>query len=520
MKNALSTLWLLLVAVLLAASCQEEEPVNEIPGVSQSTWTTGVTIAADETSVEYTFQAAGPWIASSQQSWCSITSKGEAGASTLTLTFEPNTSKSERTTLISIAFPDGYKGDSFVVTQEGNADAEEPVEEGPAVNQYFDDFLANYYLWNAEYKAMERDFTIPYVNDSEKNFFVKSLKRLGQTTGANNLDYKNGHLYSYVTRTPSTRTAATRAAGEEIDHSDQGIEKTMTDSYGIIPAPIILSFQDQTGADTGTDGIIVQAIYPGSPAEKAGLQRGDIIAQIDGQDITDWYAVYYDLTMPAAGSTITVGLNEPGIPTHTLTTTRLYPTPVLAHEVFEVGGARLRRVAFVADHRRVVQAVADEPPPLERHRFVVFVPHDDLPGVRQVVGVPLQPHDCRKTGLLRFGAELVRQRKIDDNLPVVASHPADRRQPDQFKSGRGHVGEIFFHFADAVLVRRHRVFLRMKGGVIGLPQGEDLPVRPMENAVFQLIHFSVILLSGGKSQFQKDWLFPVNNSFSHVPSPS
>ena len=23
-----------------------------------------------------------------------------------------------------------------------------------------------------------------------------------------------------------------------------------------------------------------------------------------------------------------------------------------------------------------------------------------------------------------------------------------------------------------------------------------------------------------RSQFQKDWLFPVNNSFSHVPSPS
>ena len=74
MKNTLSALWLLLVATLFVTSCQEEEPVNEIPGVSQSTWTTGVTIAADETSVEYTFQAAGPWIASSQQSWCSITS--------------------------------------------------------------------------------------------------------------------------------------------------------------------------------------------------------------------------------------------------------------------------------------------------------------------------------------------------------------------------------------------------------------------------------------------------------------
>lgn len=340
MKNTLSALWLLLVATLFVTSCQEEEPVNEIPGVSQSTWTTGVTIAADETSVEYTFQAAGPWIASSQQSWCSITSKGEAGASTLTLTFEPNTSKSERTTLISIAFPDGYKGDSFVVTQEGNTDAEEPVEEGPAVNQYFDDFLANYYLWNAEYKAMERDFSLPYVNDSQNNFFVKSLKRLGQTTGANNLDYKNGHLYSYVTRTPSTRTAATRAAGEEIDHSDQGIEKTMTDSYGIVNM-IAINFVDQYNQSTGTYGLGISAIYPGSPAEKAGLQRGDIIAQIDGQDITNYTAAYYDLVAPAAGSTITVGLNEPGIPTHTLTTTRLYPTPVLAHDVFEVGGARI-----------------------------------------------------------------------------------------------------------------------------------------------------------------------------------
>lgn len=333
MKNTLSALWLLLVATLFVTSCQEEEPVNEIPGVSQSTWTTGVTIAADETSVEYTFQAAGPWIASSQQSWCSITSKGEAGASTLTLTFEPNTSKSERTTLISIAFPDGYKGDSFVVTQEGNTDAEEPVEEGPAVNQYFDDFLANYYLWNAEYKAMERDFSLPYVNDSEKNFFVQSLKRLGQTTGANNLDYKNGHLYSYVTRTPSTRTAVTRAAGE-IDHSEQGIEKTMTDSYGI-SGLVRVQFSDAWG-------IGIQSVYPGSPAEQAGLQRGDIIVTINGQYMyseDEAATSALDLLSPVSPSTARLLLIDGS--EVSLTTTRLYPTPVLAHEVFEAGGARI-----------------------------------------------------------------------------------------------------------------------------------------------------------------------------------
>lgn len=341
MKNTLSALWLLLVATLFVTSCQEEEPVNEIPGVSQSTWTTGVTIAADETSVEYSFQAAGPWIASSQQSWCSITSKGEAGASTLTLTFEPNTSKSERTTLISIAFPDGYKGDSFVVTQEGNTDAEEPVEEGLAMNLEFNRYLSAYYLWNAEYRAMERDLNTPYVDDSN-NFFTHSLLQLGRTTGANNLDYKpyydsNGNLYysiySYVTRTPSTRTAATRAAGE-IDHSEQGIEKTMTDSYGI-SGLVMVQFSDAWG-------IGIQSVYPGSPAEQAGLQRGDIIVTINGQYMyseDEATAVYINLLSPVSSSTTRLLLIDGS--EVSLTTTRLYPTPVLAHEVFEVGGARI-----------------------------------------------------------------------------------------------------------------------------------------------------------------------------------
>ena len=34
--------------------------------------------------------------------------------------------------------------------------------------------------------------------------------------------------------------------------------------------------------------------------------------------------------------------------------------------------------------------------------------------------------------------------------------------------------------------------------------------------IFILFPFDIFWMS----QFQKDWLFPVNNSFSHVPSPS
>ena len=334
MKKTLSTLWLLLVAALFITSCQEEENVNDIPGVSQSTWTTGVTIAADATSAEYTFQAAGAWIASSQQSWCSVTSKGQAGASTLTLTFEPNTSREDRTTLISIAFTDGYKGDSFVVTQEGDPSGQDPTEEGPLVNQYFDEFLSYYYLWNTEYKAMERDFSMPYVND-EDNFFLQSLLRLGQTTGANNLDYKNGMLYSYVTRTPTTRTASTRATDGEIDHSQYGIEKEQTLSYGI--AGVTLTKFSETEF-----GITLQSVYPNSSAAQAGLERGDMIMAVNGQRMTTQSTAYnlaMNIWLSTAGSTVKLTLYDGE--EVSLTATHIYPTPVLAEEVFEVGGTRI-----------------------------------------------------------------------------------------------------------------------------------------------------------------------------------
>lgn len=335
MKKTLSTLWLLLVAALFITSCQEEENVNDIPGVSQSTWTTGVTIAADATSAEYTFQAAGAWIASSQQSWCSVTSKGQAGASTLTLTFEPNTSREDRTTLISIAFTDGYKGDSFVVTQEGDPSGQDPTEEGPLVNQYFDEFLSYYYLWNTEYKAMERDFSTPYVDDYENNFFVQSLLRLGRTTGANNLDYKNGTLYSYVTRTAGTRTTSTRATDGEIDHSQYGIEKEQTLSYGI--AGVTLTKFSETEF-----GITLQSVYPNSSAAQAGLERGDMIMAVNGQRMTTQSTAYnlaMNIWLSTAGSTVKLTLYDGE--EVSLTATHIYPTPVLAEEVFEVGGTRI-----------------------------------------------------------------------------------------------------------------------------------------------------------------------------------
>lgn len=37
----------------------------------------------------------------------------------------------------------------------------------------------------------------------------------------------------------------------------------------------------------GTDGVVIREVFPGSPAEKAGVQRGDVIVEFDGQSYND-----------------------------------------------------------------------------------------------------------------------------------------------------------------------------------------------------------------------------------------
>jgi S1-C subfamily serine protease len=64
--------------------------------------------------------------------------------------------------------------------------------------------------------------------------------------------------------------------------------------------------------DTGTEfGLAVEHVYPDSPADQAGLKRGDIISKYNGKTITAsnindaWYDLYYSLS-----SNISVGVYD------------------------------------------------------------------------------------------------------------------------------------------------------------------------------------------------------------------
>ena len=350
MKNSVC-LWLLLLAALFVTSCQEEENVPDVAGVIQYSWTSDEKLEAGDTSAEYTFEAAAPWTASSKEAWCRIlTPSGPAGEAVLQLELDPNVSDQQRFTIITLSFGEGYKDDTFVLTQKA-AQGGGSTAAG-AANEVMSEFLSTYYLWNEAFRASvtSADLSIPYASDAD-NYLTRTLTRLGQA-GEIPLDFKvvegstQAYLYSNVTRTLSQgRSASTRAAGE-IDHGDV-VQKTQAPGYGFAMLQPI-SFVDENYVPLGIYGFQIQALYPGSPAEEAGLERGDLIAQLDGGDITQWETAYMELMAPQNGSSVTLRLNEVNGQPYRVTAALVDYNPVLAHDVFEAGGRRIGYLHYLS----------------------------------------------------------------------------------------------------------------------------------------------------------------------------
>jgi serine protease Do len=60
------------------------------------------------------------------------------------------------------------------------------------------------------------------------------------------------------------------------------------------------------------NGVLVQMVQPGGPAEKAGLKAGDIIISVDGRPIKDGDDLVNEITSRHPGSTIRIGYLRDG----------------------------------------------------------------------------------------------------------------------------------------------------------------------------------------------------------------
>ena len=144
---------------------------------------------------------------------------------------------------------------------EDPTNGEKPKVEPNEVTAWVDQRLQDEYYWLDIYKENIDKFD--YSLDYDK-FLSTSLLSL---TG-NEMDgyTSNGtrYLYSYITRESTGRAADDR----------------MVNSFGIIIAPNYYG-----GDEEGTAMLVVEHVYPGSPAAEAGLVRGNLITKVDGATI-------------------------------------------------------------------------------------------------------------------------------------------------------------------------------------------------------------------------------------------
>lgn len=317
----------LLLTVLSIACGKDKTTTTEGSAITGGSWSQTETIEAVGAQKDFSFTARGQWSAQSDNpDWCEVlTPSGDKGAATLRIDVAENSSESPRSAIIRISV--GSTTESFKILQKGTAGA-------PEINVLVDEVLAAYYLWNEEYRALDRDLSLPY-NGVYDNFVYHTLMSMETNTLDKKYNERYGeyHIYSYLSRTPSSgqKSAATRSG---VNH---GVEKDdPVPSFGIGNYALV-SFVDQSGRPTGQIGLTLLSIIPESPLAKAGFRRGDIIATIDGKTPTEqtYTTEFTRLIAPSEGLKVTLTKNEANAQPIEVTSVSLDPTPIIRAEVLE-----------------------------------------------------------------------------------------------------------------------------------------------------------------------------------------
>lgn len=185
------------------------------------------------------------------------------------------------------------------------------VEEAPEltqkVNKFMEEVMTDVYLWYDEVPSID----YKYEFDSN-DYFDKLI-------------YDEKDFWSYATDD-----------AEALENSFEGIET----SYG-------WSLAFGTFSNTGNIFAIVEFVYPNTPASKVGIERGDLIIDMNGADITE--DNYIDLIYSESMS-ITFGiLGDDGISAGSsvsLTAEELNLNPVLTTSIVEHDGHKIGYIFY------------------------------------------------------------------------------------------------------------------------------------------------------------------------------
>ena len=304
MKNIFYSFYsvaLLVLCLVTFSNCSDSDDGEEGGGNADN----GITAIGNETektvsqygeTVEISFTAAGKWSSSLQYStgsdWASVTNingNSSAGKGGFKVSLSKNETGKERVLTVTVQV-EGYKTPATVctITQAGGEGAAVNL----ALNKFMDEYLKEHYLFNDEYKTLDVDYTSVSYDNFLSTYLLqmKTNKEDGGTYRAFSVNAGKRYIYSYIMETGASRTRATTRA---------------TSVAGTGLGTFFSSYM----TDKTTIGLAIGYVYVGSPAEKAGLRRGDVIVAVNGTTLNkNNYQQYMNtLFYAGGGETFNIG---------------------------------------------------------------------------------------------------------------------------------------------------------------------------------------------------------------------
>ena len=289
----------LAVATPMLTACTEDNTDNKETPKPKPTPTPEVgytytggdkTCSAAESSVSFSFSTTVGFVLDTDKTnmveFLTPEQSSSGGNFNSTVKVKKNESTNERKANIYITLNGGERELLLTITQE----AQTMDEISDEVLAYVDERLQKEYYWLEEYNEKRATFDPTLAADE---YLEESLLSLTTNMADGGIDYRgNRYIYSYI----YTLNAASAQAGTR-GQSYTGYGIMMSGNYWAVN-------------NAGTEfGIVIEHVYPGSTAEKAGLNRGDIIAKYNGKPITSsnlneaWQDLHYSLS-----SSVTVGI--------------------------------------------------------------------------------------------------------------------------------------------------------------------------------------------------------------------